>query len=320
MDLTQAQRYLHRYALLVVLVTGGLIYAGGFVTTIGAGLSVPDWPLSFGSLNPTGWWHNPPVRAEHGHRLIGMVVGWLTLGLAIFVARVDGRKRVRQLAYVALGMVVVQAVLGGLRVVAVNLTLAMVHACFAQAFFCVLVAIAWLTSPSWRRDAPTRLRLARPAATLAAVTTLAVYGQLIVGAVMRHRGAGMAIPTYPSVPGGGLIPHTWNLGVTLNFIHTRVWVTVVVLLVAALVGRTRRADVGRRAARTSAVVGGLVVLQALLGMSIIWSGRLPVPTTLHVLLGALLLAGCVSATLWLARGESVSVATTPEPVGQLEAA
>ena len=107
---------LHRYACLVALCTLGLVFAGALVKSKAAGLSVPDWPTSYGSLNPPGWFQIENIRAEHGHRLIAGIVAILTLILAVWVWRVDPRRPVRWFAVATFAVVFAQALLGGLTV------------------------------------------------------------------------------------------------------------------------------------------------------------------------------------------------------------
>jgi cytochrome c oxidase assembly protein subunit 15 len=119
-----------------------LLYAGGFTTTIGAGMVFPDWPLSNGSLNPEGWTQDPAMAAEHSHRLLGMIVGNLTLTLAIWIWWVDGRRWMRRMGFAALVLVIIQGILGGMRVLENEVNYAIVHGCLAQVFFCSLAAVA----------------------------------------------------------------------------------------------------------------------------------------------------------------------------------
>lgn len=195
------------FAVLTAFFTLALISWGGFVTTIDAGMAVPDWPSSFGSYDPfkTGfydptdpsaqWWHRTPILAEHGHRLLGALVGLLTLGLALWTWRSDPRRWLHKLGFAALGLVILQGILGGIRVTENSLTLAAVHGATAQLFFSLIVAIALFTSPAWMEaravpadGAPTR-RLRR----LALGTVGALYGQIILGVLLRHPGQGIAI-------------------------------------------------------------------------------------------------------------------------------
>jgi cytochrome c oxidase assembly protein subunit 15 len=193
--------WLHRYALALVGLTWVLILAGGNVTSKGAGLAVPDWPLSFGSLNPAGWTTDmdgqlPGVRDEHGHRLIGATVGLMVIGLVIWLYRVERRGWVRMMGYAALAAVIVQGVMGGLRVTEKSLALAMVHGCFAQAFLCLTIAIAAATSPRFpggARFGGGDLPRDQALRTWTAALVGAAYVQLILGAWLRHVGGTPAV-------------------------------------------------------------------------------------------------------------------------------
>jgi len=193
------------FSLATVFVTLVLISWGGFVTSIDAGLAVPDWPATFGSLDPFGtgyvdpddptarWWHNTPVLAEHGHRLLGALVGLMVLTLAFWTWRADHRRWMRILGGVALVLVSLQGVLGGLRVIWLSLDLAMVHAFTAQIFFSLLVAMTLFTSRSWMEHTFSVGRRAPAAAVrttrlLAAGALGALYLQIILGALLRHPG------------------------------------------------------------------------------------------------------------------------------------
>ena len=183
--------------MLTVLATIGLMAWGAVVTSIDAGLAVPDWPTSFNSMDPfnpwPGWWDIIPIRAEHGHRLMGALVGILTFGLMVWTVLAEKRRWVRRLAVFAFVLVVVQGVLGGLRVVWVSLDLAMVHAVMAQIFFALVVALTLFNSRTWQSLTqpypltPDRSRLKG----LVAFTVMAVYLQVIFGALLRHPGTGI---------------------------------------------------------------------------------------------------------------------------------
>src|SRR5918994_432553 len=148
-------RPLHILALLTAIATFPLIFMGGLVTSHGAGMSVPDWPNSYGynmfTFPPSKWVGG--IFYEHTHRLMGTVVGMLAIALAVAAWRLEPRRWVRWLCTGVLGAVIFQGVLGGLRVVLVELDLAVVHACFAQAFFCLAAFTAIVTS-RWWMEAP----------------------------------------------------------------------------------------------------------------------------------------------------------------------
>jgi cytochrome c oxidase assembly protein subunit 15 len=177
---------LHRWAVALVACTFLLILAGGLVTSRDAGLAVPDWPLSYGTLNPPRWYAIENVRTEHGHRLVAGFTALLTGFVAWRVQRDESRLGVRRLAAACFGAVVFQALLGGLRVLHLSVDLAMVHGCVAQMFLSLVVALAVVTSPDWRAEldgaAPTSLRAMAPAMT-------ALVGvQLVLGILIRHSG------------------------------------------------------------------------------------------------------------------------------------
>lgn len=183
---SSAEQSLHRWAVALVVCTFVLIMAGGLVTSRDAGLAVPDWPLSFGTLNPPHWYEIENVRTEHGHRLIAGFVALLTAAVALRARRLRARQMTRRIAYAALGAVLLQALLGGLRVLHLSIDLAMLHGWLAQMFLCLVVSLAVVTSPRWREsqgETVGRLPL------LAATTSALIVIQLVVGVVIRHGGA-----------------------------------------------------------------------------------------------------------------------------------
>ncbi|MBI1736807.1 MAG: COX15/CtaA family protein [Candidatus Rokubacteria bacterium] len=176
-----------RLAVATAATTLLLIVAGGLVTNTGAGLAVPDWPTTFGYNMFTYPWSAMVggVFYEHSHRLLGSLVGLLTLALAAALWPLGGRLRV--LGLVAVASVILQGVLGGLRVTLLELRLAIVHGCLAQAYFALVVAIAVL---AWPRAAETSDGLARDEglATLTSVAAALVYVQIVFGALLTHTG------------------------------------------------------------------------------------------------------------------------------------
>jgi len=276
----------HRFALLTAGATLFLIFAGGMVTSTGSGLAVPDWPLSYGMLMP------PMVGGifyEHGHRLVATTVGVFTLVLAVWTTRREARSGVRRLAWVALLAVVAQGVLGGLTVILLLPTpISVSHACLAQAVFCVMIALAYSTSREWLRAEARESDAAglRRASTLAVA---AVYLQLVLGALMRHLHAGLAIPDFPLAL-GRLVPPFDSQGVALHFSHR-----VFALLVLAAVGWAwvcARSTADVRLRRNATLALGLTLLQVVLGASAVLSARAALPTTLHVVNGAAVLGAC----------------------------
>jgi len=299
-------RGIHRLAVATAASTFVLLFVGGLVTSTGSALAVPDWPLSFGQVFP------PMVGGvlfEHGHRLVATLVGCLTLVLALWIAIAEPRPAVRASGLVALFAVVLQGVLGGVTVLyRLPLAVSVTHACLAQTFFCLTVALAIVTGPGWTSP-PTAVRPdERPIALLAGATTAAVFAQLVLGALMRHLGAGLAIPDFPLAFGRVLPPFVTPL-VTVHFAH-RMGAVIVVLSVATTVSRAARSP-RAELRRPALVAAALVVVQVALGASIIWTRRAVVPTTSHVALGAALLATCFALTL---RAVRLGVRRSAEPV------
>jgi heme a synthase len=181
----------YRLAVLTACATFPLLFIGGLVTSKGAGLAVPDWPTTFGYNMFLYPWSKMVggIFYEHSHRLAGSLVGLSTIFLAFALWFREPRRWLRWLGLVALAMVIAQGVLGGLRVVLLEHTLAIIHAAVAQAFFAFVAALAVFTSPQWRggieeppiEDGGKLLRLG-------VITTAMIYLQVIFGAVLRHTG------------------------------------------------------------------------------------------------------------------------------------
>ncbi len=332
---------LHWLALLTAICTFPLIFMGGLVTSHQVGMSVPDWPNSFGYnmfLFPPSRWVGG-IFYEHTHRLLGTLVGMLAIGLVIAAWSVEKRRWVRWLALAVLAGVIFQGVLGGLRVRWNNLELAMVHACVAQAFFALSGVMATVTSRWWlsgpRRAMPASA--GRGVAGWLVAALVVIYLQLIVGAVMRHQQAGLAIPDFP-LSYGRLVPPMkptaaqWeamqnvliekNLPlVTPGQIHLAythrlgALIVAVVLIIAAV--KARRFSNGEPA--LSALAHGwmmLLVLQITLGAMTIWMKKPADIATLHVACGALIfLSGAVllARTLRFASWAPLAAAN-PSPI------
>jgi cytochrome c oxidase assembly protein subunit 15 len=283
---------LHRYALAVAICTGFLIFAGGLVTSTGSGLAVPDWPLSYGEIMPPMVGN---VRYEHGHRMVASGVGFLTVVLAIWLWRREPRAWVRKLGWIALAAVIVQGLLGGLTVkMLLPAPVSVAHGALAQTFFCIVSALALFTSAGWLQ--PVRRTLDAPAAASlrwsAIATVVAVYVQLLLGATMRHREAGLAIPDFP-LAFGRLVPPLGSPDVAVHFAH-RVWAVAVAVVAGVTVARVlRRHGAVPGLVRPAWTLAALVLVQILLGAITIWSQKLAVPTTLHVLNGSLVLVTSV---------------------------
>jgi len=193
--------WLHRYATLVAVCTLFLVIAGASVTSKEAGLSVPDWPLSYGQVIPemTGG-----VLFETGHRMIATVVGTMTIILAIWIARVEMRGWMKRLGWIALSLVVAQGLLGGATVLLLQpAPVSIAHACLAQLFFSVTVAIAVFTSRKWQEGPEPVEDYGWPSLrSLALVTPVLVLLQIGLGAGFRHRAFGLL----PHVTGAIIVP------------------------------------------------------------------------------------------------------------------
>jgi cytochrome c oxidase assembly protein subunit 15 len=287
--------WLHRFALFVAWSTLVLIFAGGLVTSTESGLAVPDWPLSYGMLFP------PMVGGilfEHGHRMVAASVGILTIVLAVWLARREARPWVRRLGWAALGAVVCQGILGGITVLyLLPSAVSVSHAALAEIFFSLTVTIAVVTSRRWQRAEPRLDDTCSPRlGLLAPAVTLLVYGQIVLGAVMRHTSSGLAIPDFP-LAFGRLVPPLASRQVAIHFAH-RLGAAVVVLAVGWLATRIAVRHRSEPAlARGAAVLGALVAAQLGLGALTIWSSRAVVPATLHVAGGAATLAASLYVTL-----------------------
>jgi cytochrome c oxidase assembly protein subunit 15 len=289
---------LHRCAVLCAAATLFLIFVGGLVTSTGSALAVPDWPLAFGRLIPP---LIGGIRFEWGHRLVAGAVSVLTLILAIWTWLREPRRWVRITALAALGLIVLQAVLGGLTVLMLlPLPLAVAHAATAQAFFCLMIAMVLFSRPGFGNRAmyaDVLIQPKRPSlAVLATATTAAVYIQTLIGALMRHLGAGLAIPDFPESY-GRLIPPFYSFAVDINFAH-RCGALVVALLMSWTFLRAVRSYSAVQPLRNSAVLMiALLVLQITMGALTVWTGKAVLPTTLHVAIGAGVLGASLALTI-----------------------
>jgi cytochrome c oxidase assembly protein subunit 15 len=289
--------WLHRFAKLVAASTVLLIAAGGMVTSTGSGLSVPDWPNTYGWFMfsfPVEKWVGG-IFYEHSHRLIASTVGFLTVILAAWTWRVEPRAWVRWLGICALAAVIVQGLLGGLTVLLLlPAPVSIGHAGLAQIFFCITLTLALVTSPSWTaHPAPADDEVLR---RLALATTVLIYLQILLGATMRHTGAGMAIPTFP-LAFGHIMPPAWSAAIAIHFAH-RVGAVVVIGAILATTFHVWRYQQDRRELMRPAMLLILLVgSQATLGAFVVLSGLHPVVNTLHVVNGALVLGTSLVLTL-----------------------
>lgn len=330
--------WLNRFAWITAALTLFLICSGGMVTSKGVGLVVPDWPTTFGYnmfLFPVSGWVGG-VFFEHTHRLIASLVGFLTIVLAIWLWRAESRKWLRVLGWAALGTVVSQGVLGGLRVTMLKDEIGIFHALLAQAFLCLLVLIALATSRFWN-DA-NRRQIGLPFISLPLVTTVLIYAQLGLGATMRHQHRDLAILDFPAAY-GKVVPdvsvenlaaiNRWREAHALSEVTAgHVWLQMAhrfmaVLIAAGVIAywiKTRQRPEGANGLLRNLSAFWLFFLagQITLGAWTIWSNKAADIATAHVGVGASMLALGVSIcaiAMHLRRSEQ----RLPPATGQLRA-
>jgi cytochrome c oxidase assembly protein subunit 15 len=299
----------HRFAVFTAGVTFCLLIAGALVTSNDAGLSVPDWPTSFGSIYKIPHMVGG-VRFEHTHRMIAEFVGLLTIILAVWTWRVDKRRWIKALAVGALGTVVAQGVLGGMTVLFyLPPAISSAHAALAQTFFCIAVAIAVFTGRRWVEEVPeVELDSRRPSLiTLTLLSIFVLYVQLILGAMFRHHGMSWW-------------PHVVN-ALVVALVLT--WTAVRALALYAKIEAVRQPAIALLALLITQLCLGFVAFLT----RVAW-GRdavqpeLPmvISTVAHVAVGALLLATAVVLAIQVWRHVPVSFAQRVPEGGRTVAA
>ncbi len=300
MDTTPYNKWLHRFAKLLAASTFLLIFVGGLVTSTGSGLAVPDWPNTYGHFMfsfPLSEMVGG-ILYEHGHRLIATIVGLLMTILAVWLWVKESRPWVKWLGASALFAVIAQGILGGITVLFLLPTaVSVMHACLAQAFFCMTICLAVFTSRTWQNPPERTADRGKPSVyNLALLTTGSVFIQLILGAIMRHAGAGLAIPDFP-LAFGKIIPPIQTQAVAIHFLHRlgALVVTLSVIWAGVRVLRHHR-DNSKLLVPTLSLVGALIV-QITLAAFTIWTQRGVIPTTAHVAMGAFVLGNSLFLTL-----------------------
>jgi cytochrome c oxidase assembly protein subunit 15 len=287
----------HTFAVFTACATLVVITAGALVTSNDAGLSVPDWPTSFGYLVKVPHFVGG-VRYEWSHRMVAGTLGMLTLAIAIWTLLVERRRWLRWLAIGALCTVITQATLGGLTVLFFQPPwLSTAHATVAQTFFCIAVAIALFTGRKWVEERPrVEFDSRRPSLfTLTLLSILVLYLQLILGGMFRHHGMSWW-------------PHVLN-AVTVSFVLA--WTAVRTISLYSNIEAVRRPAI---------VMLALLITQLCLGFTafltrVAW-GRdaaqpellMVVSTVAHVAVGALLLATTVVLAIQVWRHVPVAFA------------
>ncbi len=280
-----------RLARAAVAATFALLVIGGMVHATGSSLACPDWPLCYGQFFPA---MEGGVLYEHGHRLVALAVSLLTVALAVAVWRRRRDRAVRVGSLLAVALVLFQASLGALTVIwKLPLIVSSGHLATSMAFFSLLVWLAWRLAP----QSPAGDGTGAPGGVraLAGVAALGVYLQIVLGALVRHTGSGLACGTSVVLCEGVAWPVAGPA--QLVTLHRIVGVLVALLVVAAS-GSALRSGLPRvrGAARIAPVI---VVVQILLGAWTVWS-LIAVPVvSLHVAFGALLLADSVLLFLLL---------------------
>ena len=314
----------HRVACLLVCATFPLIFVGGLVTTTEAGMAVPDWPTTFGYnmlLYPWQSWLAGPwnLFVEHGHRLLGALVGGLSIVLLATLWLCDRRRWLWECGLLALGMVIVQGSLGGLRVTQNSPAFALAHGCFGPLFFAACVALAVFTS-RWWRNAGSGVQSTNPAKLLGLSVMMAVfaYVQLVLGALIRHADVSLA-------------PGAFQIRVALH-----VFLAAVLLLQGAMLAGHAWRHHRRQMVliRPAAGLALLLALQAALGggtwvlkygwpvwfrqwswaqqhLTITESMSQVLVTTAHVALGSLIVAQSFMLSLRAARLRALEMAASP---------
>ena len=336
--------WLNRFTWFTAVATLFLICSGGMVTSKGVGLAVPDWPTTFGYnmfLFPVSKWIGG-IFFEHTHRLIASAVGFLTIILAIWLWRSEDRQWVRNLGVIAVAAVILQGVLGGLRVTMLKDEIGIFHACLAQAFLGLIVLIALVTTHFWRTLSNVIADESRFAAitAIAIAITIAIYVQLALGATMRHQHRDLAILDFPTA-NGAWIPdssasalvkiNAWRDARALSNVDAfQIWLQMAhrflaLLIAIALIAFCLRVwrDVRHvpTLRRLSILWVALLACQLTLGAWTIWSNKAADVATTHVAVGATMLCFgvSISAICWRIQSgwRALAARGNPEHAGKI---
>src|SRR5438105_6410288 len=302
-------KWLNRFAWLTCFATVLLVCSGGMVTSKNVGLAVPDWPTTFGYnmfMFPISKWIGG-FFFEHTHRLIASSVGLLTLALAVWIWRSENRQSLRNLALIAVAAVILQGVLGGLRVTMLEDEIGIFHACLAQAFLGLIVLIALVTTHFWRTLSNVIADKRRFAAitAIAIAITIAIYVQLALGATMRHQHRDLAILDFPTA-NGAWIPdssasalikiNAWRdarglsdvdaFQIWLQMAHRFLALLIAIAVIAFCLRAWRDARHVPTLRRLSLLWLALLASQLTLRASTTWSNKPAEVATTHVAVGA----------------------------------
>ena len=311
---TASRAAVHWLAVLTAVLTFALLCSGGLVTSLGAGMAVPDWPNTFGYnmfLFPISRWVGG-IFYEHTHRLVASGIGLMTVILSIALWKVEPRRWVRIFGVCAVAGVCLQGLLGGLRVVLIKDEIGVLHALLAQSF---LVAISILAIVTSRPFVEKRWADYEPHPTLrwwAFGVTGLIFLQLGIGATMRHEHIGLSIPDFPSAY-GSWFPDTSPAAMEkintqrvadgeMKTTALQVWIqmshrVLAVLIAGAVLAFFWKARRGSRAVRLWSMIWiAMIFAQIGLGAWTIWSNKAADVATAHMALGAIcLLVGALLA-------------------------
>jgi cytochrome c oxidase assembly protein subunit 15 len=324
------------FAVLTAVMTFLLIGLGGLVTSHEAGMSVPDWPTSYGYnmfALPIKFWKGG-VFYEHTHRLLASFIGFLTTVLAVWLWLKDARQWMHWLGVATFFAVVLQGALGGLRVVLTDAQLGIFHGALAQLFLVLVCAIALFTSRWWQNSAAEKqISVPRGLRSHVLYVTILIFIQLMIGATMRHQHAGLAIPDFPLAYGkiwpdtsaeavAAYNEHRMELNgenpitafqIILQMVHRLVALLIFLGVIAAAFLARKKLDGRDWLTKFAWFWTALIVAQIALGIATIETNKAADIATLHVMVGALsLLAG----VLWWLVAARRTTLTEFVPAGQ----
>jgi cytochrome c oxidase assembly protein subunit 15 len=329
----------------VVVAIVCLIFFGGQVKSTNSGLSVPDWPNTYDHFMFAFPWEKMVggIFWEHSHRMIASITGILTFILTVWTYLVEDRRWVKRLSLAASLAVLAQGVLGGLTVLfLLPISISSAHGTLAQIYFCIVVSFWLVTSKSWRDDVARQSdSRGLPLRRLALATTVVIFAQLVIGAVMRHSEAGLAIPDFPTMFGSWIPPLSderlaaanrelwkmnllWKMGISeitrwqmiAHLLHRLGGLVVAVMVGWTAVKVYREQGHHESLRRNAMLLVGLVTVQIVLGILTILTEKQFTITTFHVVNGALTLAASLALTIRV-RHLLYAPATMPKPTTQI---
>lgn len=317
-----SNNWLRRLSKLTVFSTLFLIFVGALVKSHEVGLSVPDWPTTYGKQmfsfplsDMVGG-----IFYEHGHRMIATIVGFFTMMQAIWLGFSNHPNWLKRLGFLALAMVIIQGLFGGITVLFfLPPPISIIHGILAQTFFIVTIVIAYSLSSERqsRLNSGASLSIRKGALAMGAV----VYLQLILGALMRHTASGLAIPDFPSMGGFWFPTFTASMieninsilfdldvdpvskgQVIIHFLHRVGALIVTVVMMYFYIKHSKAIKKRGLGQSTLTAIISIVGVQITLGVLTVTSVRSPYIASFHVATGAALLGLC---TLFLLKVNSL---------------